>query len=569
MISGATESSFRYLDLDTPLKVSHDPNTNPDILWAHYSYDQPIYQTSNLQKIKHIVTVSNWLKAQFIKYLKISPDIIKVIRNGGSNQFKYNNDPKSKTFIYTSTPFRGLEYLPEIWKKIIAKHPDAKLKVFSSMKLYGQEDTEQYKKLYETINRLPNANHYYPIEHKELATHLRDAAFFLYPNTWEETSCVSLIEAMRSGCIPIISDIGALPETAYGFGKIIDLQGINTTKGWEPNQEFINDFAQAAIESLDKFDLYNPYYKEISTFAVNYYDWGKIRIEWRDYIKEIQMSDDKKEILPVTFKEAITDSYIDKTKDFAMKWVDRDRELCQTTSDFQIEKFIALNYNTISHAVENILRNRKAAALNLFNKSVEMTEKQREFDMKWKDQPKDEPIRWEDDKGNKKWIWYDLDVRQHEIYVSESENSIRDMCHQLSTYDKILEKLEEKNGGMVTREQFNAESAENWKRKFQTNIFDDMLSRQTGVSQNVFDSFRKSMAPGLLDPNVHTIGFDAMPSLDKAISNPTEFMTAMSKGIEEKFNVFAEDSNKRVINKNEDTTPLQIEDWFNEDAIKK
>jgi hypothetical protein len=567
MISGATESSFRYLNLQTDLKINHDPNTNPDILWAHYSYDQPIYQTPKLHRIKHIVAVSDWLKQQFIKYLKVKPDRIKVIQNGGSDQFYYNSTPKTKTFVYTSTPFRGLEYLPEIWEKIIAEHPDAKLKVFSSMKLYGQDDPEHYKELYETINQLQNAQHYYPVEHKELAIHLRDAAFFLYPNTWEETSCVSLIEAMRSGCIPIISNIGALPETVHGFGKTISLQGINTTKGWIPDQEFISKFSDAAIESLDDFDACNPYYTEISTFAVNYYDWDKIRIEWHDYIKEIQMSDDKKEILPVAFKEAITDSYIDRTKEFAMKWAVQDRELCQTTSDFQIEKFIALNYNTISHAVENILRNRKAAALNLFNKSVEMTEKQREFDMKWNDKPKDQPIRWEDDKGNKKWIWYDLDVRQHEIYIVESENGIRDLCHQLATYDKILDKLEEKNGGMVTREQFNTESAENWKRKFQTNIFDDMLSRQTGVSQNVFDSFRKSMAPGLLDPNVHTIGFDAMPSFDKAISNPNEFMTAMSKGIEEKFNVFGEDNSSRVINKHEDAK--QIEDWFNDDAAKK
>lgn len=570
MISGATESSFRYLDLTTSLKISHDPATTPDILWAHYSYDQPIYQTPHLHQIKHIVAVSDWLKHRLTKYLKVNPKYIKVIRNGGSDHFYYNDEPKSKTFVYTSTPFRGLEYLPKIWKRIVAKHPDAKLKVFSSMRLYGQDDPEHYKELYREINQLPNAQHFYPVEHKELALHLRDAAFFLYPNTWEETSCVSLIEAMRSGCVPIITDVGALPETSHGFGKMVAMTGVNTTRGWNPDQSFIDKFADTAIELLTTFDKHDKYYSNISNFAISHYDWNKIKIEWHDYIKEMQMSDTKTEILPVTFQEAITDSYIDKAKDFAMKWADRDRELCQTTSDFQIEKFIALNYNTISHAVENILRNRKAAALNLFNKSVEMTEKQREFSMKWDDKPKDQPIRWEDDKGNKRWIWYDLDVRQHEIYISESENSIRDSCHQLATYDNILEKLEEKNGGMVTREQFNAESAENWKRKFQTNIFDDMLSRQTGVAPNVFDSFRKSMAPGLLESSVHTISTDAMPSFDKSITNPIEFMTAMSKGIEEKFNVFAEDKISRVINKDEHLQqPQQIEDWFNQDAITR
>jgi hypothetical protein len=36
----------------------------------------------------------------------------------------------------------------------------------------------------------------------------------LYPNIWKETSCIALIEAIRSGLLCIHPNFGALPETA-------------------------------------------------------------------------------------------------------------------------------------------------------------------------------------------------------------------------------------------------------------------------------------------------------------------------------------------------------------------
>ena len=44
--------------------------------------------------------------------------------------------------------------------------------------------------------------------------HYQESAFFIHPNIWEETFCVSMAEAMKCGCYPIITNIGALPEVA-------------------------------------------------------------------------------------------------------------------------------------------------------------------------------------------------------------------------------------------------------------------------------------------------------------------------------------------------------------------
>lgn len=559
MIAGATQSAFRYLNLKADLNIHYDPSKKPDILWAHYSYDQPIYQTENLHNIKHIVTVSDWQKQMFVKYLKIHPNKIYTIRNGGSDHFYYSGTTKSKTFVYTSTPFRGLKYLPEIWRRIVEKHPDAKLKVFSSMSLYGQEDPKEFLELYEEINSLPNARHYYPVQHKELAEHLRDASYFIYPNIWEETSCVSLIEAMRSGCIPILTDLGALSETAKGYAELIQVTGTNTTTGWILDQDCINRFIDQTLKAIDT----RTNHQELANFACSYYDWNSIRDLWNEYIGEITMSSDK--LNPVSFEKATSDDYLEKAKQYALQWQEKDAEFAQGTSNFQIEKFIGLTYHTVSHAYENILRNRRALAESLFAKTIEMTEKQREFEYKWKDQPKDQPIWWNADKDQKKLVWFDLDEKQHELYMRSSENSLRDMCARIDYFDKILHALEEKNGGPITREQLELEAPENWKRRFANKIFDDMVSRQTGITPTVVEGVRHIIADELVPGSNNKIGVDFM-DFRTAIEAPGNYMSLLAQSIQKSMDIDQVET-KTAANHKLTHVASGTDSWFNRELI--
>ena len=51
---------------------------------------------------------------------------------------------------------------------------------------------------------------------------LKESHVFLFPSIWMETSCIAMLEAIRSGCVVIHPSYGALPETANGATVMYD-----------------------------------------------------------------------------------------------------------------------------------------------------------------------------------------------------------------------------------------------------------------------------------------------------------------------------------------------------------
>src|SRR6185312_6187435 len=58
---------------------------------------------------------------------------------------------RRRRLAYTSTPFRGLDVLLDVFPRIRAACPDTELDVFSSMRVYGmaeEDDRRQFRALY-------------------------------------------------------------------------------------------------------------------------------------------------------------------------------------------------------------------------------------------------------------------------------------------------------------------------------------------------------------------------------------------------------------------------------------
>ncbi len=120
-----------------------------------------------------------------------------------------------------------------------AKGADVLLRVFNQLRespfefhLYGRLDNP-YPEILEAL-RLPNVFVHRQFAPGSLDLALQQAALSLHVSVWPETFCITLSEAMGSGVVPIVSDLGALGErVAHGIngfkippespGELLDL----------------------------------------------------------------------------------------------------------------------------------------------------------------------------------------------------------------------------------------------------------------------------------------------------------------------------------------------------------
>ena len=87
----------------------------------------------------------------------------------------------------------------------LVKNPLITLDVYSSCEIYGKSFYEQndhhYKELYEQAQRLPNVNYIGYKPNSYIKDNLHKYNMYVYPSIFEETFCISLLEAWLQGCI--------------------------------------------------------------------------------------------------------------------------------------------------------------------------------------------------------------------------------------------------------------------------------------------------------------------------------------------------------------------------------
>lgn len=208
---------------------------------------------------------------------------------------------------------------------------------------------------------------------------------------------------------------------------------------------------------------------------------------------------------PITAQDAVfNDEFLKQASDNVFAWEESDKEMAQGRTNFQIEKFIGLNTHNLSVSFEHILKERRIMAAGYMGKLIDMKERVREFEYKWKNvEDKSEPIMWETGGpgGGKKLCWYDLEELEMTHYLKGSELEIRDRLHQLQHLDRMLDKLVEQNGGTPpTREQFLAENEEYWDTRLAEQALDDLMAAQTGISGANLQAMRRASAPSMVDP---------------------------------------------------------------------
>ena len=201
--------------------------TKPTIYWNQLSHDQNAVQflstPENVEAINQFVFVGNWQAEQFRKTFNIPGYKTTVLKNACIGVEQRQADKRDKVRLcYTSTPWRGLDVLLKAWE--ILKPQDCELHIFSSTKIYGKDfainNENYYQELYDKCEALPNVVYRGSVSNEELRKELHTFDILAYPNTFEETSCIAVIEALSAGLRVVTSNLGALPETTEGWARM-------------------------------------------------------------------------------------------------------------------------------------------------------------------------------------------------------------------------------------------------------------------------------------------------------------------------------------------------------------
>ena len=209
-----------------PEKIPLHP-TKPNILWQQNSYDQPnlapwFKDKDNHKKYDWYVFNSHWCYEKFRMMFDIPTHKCLVIKNAidkiESRKLDYTKGDPVK-LIYTSTPWRGLNVLLAAMQ--LLNNKNVHLDVYSSTQVYGDQfkevNDDKFKELYNQAKSLKNVSYIGYKPNEFIKDNLKNYHMFVYPNIWEETSCIAAIEAMAAGLYCVTTDYGALFETGAEF----------------------------------------------------------------------------------------------------------------------------------------------------------------------------------------------------------------------------------------------------------------------------------------------------------------------------------------------------------------
>lgn len=252
------------------------------LFWTGDAFDQPhtvgLGDRRVVQAVDGLLAVSNWQADTLAQASGFPRDKMWVVRNGiHPPLFEGQGQRCRKRLIYSSTPYRGLVHLARLFERIKAQVPDAELAVFSGYDVYADRPggvppgyegaVRELEKMKQLLMALPDVTYSSSVTQAELARQFLASAVLAYPNTFAETSCITAMEAMRAGCVPVSTRLGALPETVGDGGVLIE--------GLPGNPLYDEQFVAETVKLLTDDTYWEGLSRKAQQLA-QHYTWGDV-----------------------------------------------------------------------------------------------------------------------------------------------------------------------------------------------------------------------------------------------------------------------------------------------------
>lgn len=268
------------------------------VLWIHDAHmGLGAYQLSQgMLQADAFFCLSEWHKANILdRYQYVDPEKIFVTRNGiDSNLYEPLKPIIEKTknkLIYSSSFDRGLDIAIRLFPQIRAVVPDAELHVFygfdtaiamiEKLKEKGIDKPAMVEKMNAVKELAANTEGVVlrgRINQVDLAKEWLDSKAWFYPTLFEETSCITAMEAQAAGCVPITTNLAALKETVHHGFLLNPKFGEDGKLMLPPETE--DAFVKRAIWCLTREEERSKLAYNGRKNSLEFHSWDTVAQEW-------------------------------------------------------------------------------------------------------------------------------------------------------------------------------------------------------------------------------------------------------------------------------------------------
>ena len=270
----------------SPKVVRLAPSARLHVVWCHDVIDTDWFEDDLVEKVDVVFCLSQFHAKPLAKLPKWADKVV-ITKNGMDPAYFVDGVPRRmNSFAYYSSMDRGVDLVLQVWPRILAEIPDAKLDIFygfTPVYLDMMQGKPYLKNLKDLIDRLVEENKDTVtwrgmVGQKELAESMASTEFWLYPTSWPETSCITAMKCQAMGCIPITSRFqdSGVPETTQ-----FDLGPPGRPGAIQDDPQWIDEWVEAVIAAAKKDPAeHDDFRDQMSRWARKTYSWDAIASDW-------------------------------------------------------------------------------------------------------------------------------------------------------------------------------------------------------------------------------------------------------------------------------------------------